>query len=395
MKKICFLLLSVIILSLCFKNIVCAEEDDFQLLYSINQDDTLSVVGYKETSTMTIGGSCGENLTWELDQDGILTINGQGAMDDYYYRTWISGNVAETPWKDYEIKGLVLSEGITHVGNYAFYERSSIKGSLILPDSLKDIGKGAFYGCSGLSGSLEIPDSVTQIGELAFKKCSGFTGNLVLPSKLKRVEWGTFDSGSGFTGKLELPKSLEYIGMYAFCGCSGFTGDLNIPKGVTRICADSFDDCVGLESAHIPSTVLDLGYDEEWGPEEIGWHIFDGCDGLRKVVNDSNEYCRLPWMEGYVWYNQTYGINDVGGIYKGVAIRKEISVSATMGDVNGDGEVNRADRIYLARAIAGWDGYVLPPVEVADFNGDGEVNRADRIYLARAIAGWDGYVLNN
>lgn len=61
------------------------------------------------------------------------------------------------------------------------------------------------------------------------------------------------------------------------------------------------------------------------------------------------------------------------------------------GDCNGDGEVNRADRIYLARAIADWDGYELPPVSVADFNGDGEVNRADRIYLAR----WDGYVLNN
>lgn len=64
-----------------------------------------------------------------------------------------------------------------------------------------------------------------------------------------------------------------------------------------------------------------------------------------------------------------------------------------VGDVNGDGEVNRADRIYLARAIAGWDGYELPPASVADFNGDGEVNRADRIYLARAIAGWDGYDL--
>ena len=61
------------------------------------------------------------------------------------------------------------------------------------------------------------------------------------------------------------------------------------------------------------------------------------------------------------------------------------------GDVNGDSSVNRADRMYLARAIAGWEGYELPSCEVADFNGDGVVNRADRMYLARAIAGWEGY----
>ena len=61
------------------------------------------------------------------------------------------------------------------------------------------------------------------------------------------------------------------------------------------------------------------------------------------------------------------------------------------GDVNGDRTVNRADRMYLARAIAGWDGYDLPTCYISDLNGDGAVNRADRMYLARAIAGWEGY----
>ena len=64
---------------------------------------------------------------------------------------------------------------------------------------------------------------------------------------------------------------------------------------------------------------------------------------------------------------------------------------AQLGDINGDGEVNAKDRMYLARALAGWDGYTVPSVELADFNSDGEVNAKDRMYLARKLAGWDGY----
>ena len=66
-------------------------------------------------------------------------------------------------------------------------------------------------------------------------------------------------------------------------------------------------------------------------------------------------------------------------------------LEALFGDINGDGEVNAKDRMYLARALAGWDGYTVPDIELADFNGDGEVNAKDRMYLARKLAGWDGY----
>ena len=29
-------------------------------------------------------GTCGKNLTWVLDEDGVLTISGEGEMEDYY-----------------------------------------------------------------------------------------------------------------------------------------------------------------------------------------------------------------------------------------------------------------------------------------------------------------------
>ena len=71
----------------------------------------------------------------------------------------------------------------------------------------------------------------------------------------------------------------------------------------------------------------------------------------------------------------------------------EAAAPTLPGDVNGDGKLNRQDRIYLSRALAGWTGYEVPDASVADLTGDGKVNRQDRIYLSRALAGWDGYSL--
>ena len=64
-----------------------------------------------------------------------------------------------------------------------------------------------------------------------------------------------------------------------------------------------------------------------------------------------------------------------------------------LGDVNNDSKVNAADRIYLARYLAGWSGYSLTNERAADVNQDNKVNAADRIYLARYLAGWSGYSL--
>lgn len=62
-----------------------------------------------------------------------------------------------------------------------------------------------------------------------------------------------------------------------------------------------------------------------------------------------------------------------------------------LGDMNGDNTVDAKDRMYLARALAGWSGYTLPGVELADLTDDGKVDAKDRMYLARKLAGWSGY----
>ena len=62
-------------------------------------------------------------------------------------------------------------------------------------------------------------------------------------------------------------------------------------------------------------------------------------------------------------------------------------VPALFGDCDGDGEVTPYDWAYLSRALAGWSGYGAPEPAVGDLSGDGVVNRTDRVCLARTLIG--------
>ena len=64
----------------------------------------------------------------------------------------------------------------------------------------------------------------------------------------------------------------------------------------------------------------------------------------------------------------------------------EKAAPGSPGDVNGDGPVNRVDRICLARALAGVSGFPMPGADAGDLNGDGAVTAADRAALARTLA---------
>jgi len=119
------------------------------------------------------GEGDGTNLIWTLDSDGTLTISGNGAIEnyelDYVNNAW--GTTA--PWFQYsdKLKKLVIEEGVTIIGNYAFRYCYGFTGDLVIPDSVTTIGDHAFDDCSGFTGSLVIPDRVTNIGNYAFRGC--------------------------------------------------------------------------------------------------------------------------------------------------------------------------------------------------------------------------------
>ena len=99
------------------------------------------------------GGICGENLTWNLN-NGVLTISGTGKMDDY------NSENSLPPWYGKKVTSAVLEEGITDIGDDAFYRCESLT-SITLPDSVTEISDTAFNKCSNLILTVS-PDSYAE-----------------------------------------------------------------------------------------------------------------------------------------------------------------------------------------------------------------------------------------
>ncbi len=276
--------------------------------------------------SITASGTCGAVATWALYDDGELVISGSGEMEDY---TADPGTCPPWTWYTDSLSSLRIGEGITHIGNWAFYG-CGFTGTLTLPDSVTSIGEYAFFGCGSLTGDLTIPGSVTTIGEWAFCDCSGFDGSLTI--------------GNGVTT----------IGAGAFYQCSGIGGSVTIPSGVTSIGNHAFNGCRALTSAVFKGNA----------PVSFGTGVFNNCgDGFIIFYFDGKTGWRSPVWEGY-----------------------DAQMLCRPGDVNGDGAVDTADYVLLARYLAGWNVMLTVP-DAADYNGDGVTDGKDRYALARFLAG--------
>ena len=172
----------------------------------------------------TYSGSCGTNVKYTFDDStGILEISGTGKMNNYTSSNkppYFSNSVVIIN----EIKKVIINNGVTSIGNCAFYERTKLT-SITIPDSVTSIGSSAFNGCTGLT-SITIPDSVTSIGSSAFNGCTGLTS-------------------------ITIPDSVTSIGYKAFYGCSSLT-NITIPDGVTSIGDSAFSGCTGLKELTMP-----------------------------------------------------------------------------------------------------------------------------------------------
>lgn len=121
----------------------------------------------KEEDSIKIvdSGTCGDNAKWTLDKEGVLRISGTGKMYDFenYYKP-----LTPTPWKDKadQIKYVLIEDGITSIGNDAFYQCYRMQ-HVYIPNTVTSIGSYAFAFCRHLE-EIVIPESVKSIDEYSF-----------------------------------------------------------------------------------------------------------------------------------------------------------------------------------------------------------------------------------
>lgn len=180
--------------------------------------------GGEDVEEVIISGTCGADLTWTLNSEGVLTVSGAGDMSDFdtmfMQPEW--ARAAES------IKQIVIEEGVTSVGSYAFFGDYLNVTRISLPQSLTRIEAYAF-GFGSFTGTLTIPDAVTEIGYEAFRGCSGIT-------------------------ELKLGSGLETIGDGAFAGCHNLSGTVTIPASVTQIGRNVFEFSSNISHIRFEST---------------------------------------------------------------------------------------------------------------------------------------------
>ena len=151
-------------------------------------------------------------ITWNLSEDGTLTISGTGDIPGSGDAPWFS--------RSYEIKKVIIKDGVTNIGNKAFFDYPALT-SVEIPNSVTSIGESAFFQCMRLT-SVTIGNSLTRIGKRAFENCTALLF-------------------------VEFPNSLTNIEESAFGNCFVLTS-ITIPNSVTSIGNNAFVNCVNLKS---------------------------------------------------------------------------------------------------------------------------------------------------
>lgn len=109
-------------------------------------------------------------MTWQLDDEGTLTIRGAGDMDKRLYYEGDRGY----PWRHSDsLKKVIIEDGITSI-SYGAFEFCRNLTSVELPVDLREITFRAFSYCTNLGGMI-IPEDVTSIGNQAFYGCESIT----------------------------------------------------------------------------------------------------------------------------------------------------------------------------------------------------------------------------
>lgn len=253
-------------------------------------------------------GSCGKNLTWILDDDGTLTISGNGTMYSYS---------EDLPWYSLRgfIKTVLIEDGVTRIDGFAF-EGCEILTQIIVSASNENYSsedgilfnkdKTMLICCpSGKPGICVIPNSVTSIELQAFSECDCLK-SIIIGSGITSIEFKAFHGCSSLEN-ITISESIIYIEDTAFSGCTSLmainVSDNNknysseagvlfnkdkttliyyprgkserylIPDSVTNIGDRAFAHCKMLKNIAIPESVT-------W----IGRHAFSGCISLESVT---------------------------------------------------------------------------------------------------------------
>lgn len=318
-------------------------------------------------ATTVAEGTAGENVTWVLTDDGVLTISGTGEINTEWYAP---------PWKEYNesITEVVVEDGITKISDTAFCYAENLV-TVSIPSTLTYVSGWAFYvnyaleeinvaeantAYKSIDGILftedektlvaypankaceeyTIPASVTTIGEMAFTQCAA-VDKVIVPdtvttlakfafeySQIKEVEIGNGVTEYSFkcfaysrVEKMIIPDSVETISEHAFAS-TNYLNTLIIGSGVKNIDKDILTNADELTAIHYKGTQEDWDTisiheeNEDFNSKELHFILGDIKEGTEATCADGHTagyYCDtcedyltgevIPAIDEHDWNN--------------------------------------------------------------------------------------------
>ena len=194
-------------------------------------------------------GSCGVGVAWVLDDSDTFTVKGNGAMEDYTSTLnvdWL------TKCSQY-IKTVVIEEGVTKIGDYAFCS------------------------CENLT-SVTIARSVKNIGNYAFSDCDNLTNVYYAGTQ---EEWKTVEKGSGNDYLTSANIS------YCICGAKGNEANVkwSLENSTLTISGSgAMRDYAAANKVPWNDSIADIKTVViENGVTHVGNYAFDGCENLTLI----------------------------------------------------------------------------------------------------------------
>ncbi len=300
------------------------------LIFALPISAGLTAISQKSQAA-EINFKCGDNATWNLDENGVLTISGTGELYELASPLWDRF--------DKDIKSVVIGEGIRNIPDWAFKGCLNAE-KLHISSTVETIGSFSFdsyyhnfetitiaensllrddeyHTLEYTSWYENLPDGPVYLGRFLL----GYKGKMPENYTLN-VKEGTyaiadeaFSSMSNLTN-LYLPNSIEHVGADAFSGtdwyssqpngavCAGsalldFKGivpssqsDYVISDGIKCIAKKAFSDISTLTSIEIPSSLRTVGY-----------QAFSKCKNLTAV--HINQDSQLKFIGAYAFSNCT------------------------------------------------------------------------------------------
>lgn len=250
-----------------------------------------------------------EGLEYELQEDesgkyysvkSIGTCSDEVIVIPSTYNSLPVLKIDEGAFCGESMRAVIISEGITEIGNIAFSDCTKLE-SVLFPDSLEKIGNGAFestyrlgtyegkvlyvdnwiirgrsnheytssnsvvtirdgtagigpYGGSRITGSIVLPDSVKHINDYAFYR-SGMQ-SIKIGDEVEEIGEKAFYRSNLISATLG--KNVKIIGDEAFYDCAALM-QIVLPDGVTEIGNGVFGECSNLLTVSLPSAVTAIG----------------------------------------------------------------------------------------------------------------------------------------